>query len=249
MDAATFPQGALDDKSRFAVHSRLEIVATLRALVAQRAFVTLHARGEEDFIVTAVLAVNPEYDEVVLDYGVDHAVTERLLRAPGLEIVTQVDHIRVELAVDQAEAVMFEGALAFRIPLPSTMIRLQRREYYRIHIPLSRPVRCVVTPDPARPDATLALRIADLSCGGAGFADVPVALAPAVGHLFPDCRIVLPDIGTVTTDLRTVHVREESAHGKTTLRFGAQFLGLNDGERTLIQRYIHRIEREQRARQ
>ena len=249
MDAFAPAQPAAKSEAddRYQVRSRLEIVATLRAVLSRRALVTVHSGRE--FIVTAVLAVNPDFEEVIFDYGVDRAMTERLLQASQLEIVTQLDNIRIELAAARAEAVSFEGAPAFRIRLPEVMTRLQRREYYRIRIPLGRPLRCQVAPDPERTEHTVTLRVADLSCGGAALVDVPPSLAPVAGMVYRQCRIALPDLGTVTADLFVVHVHPDTTRAVPTVRFSGQFLGINDATRALIQRYINRIEREKRARQ
>src|SRR5262249_39847953 len=156
--------------------------------------------------------------------------------------ITQLDHIRIQFEADYAEAVSYEDAPAFRIRLPEAITRLQRREFYRIRIPLGRPLPFVITPDPEVPDKTVTMRVVDLSCGGVALADCPPSFDPTAGHVFKGCRMNLPDLGTVTTDLRVVHVHVDETKAVRTMRFSGQFRNLPDPMMNLIQRYINRVE-------
>src|SRR5206468_6010297 len=69
---------------RYQVHSRLEIVAILRSLIEHRSLVTVSFGGRDDFIVSALLAVNPDFEELIIDHGADPATNVRLLQAPRL---------------------------------------------------------------------------------------------------------------------------------------------------------------------
>lgn len=248
MAPETPPQVAVlsEHDDRYRVHGRLEILSLLRALEAQHALVTAH--GGDDFFVTALLDVGP--DRLVFDYGVDAARTERLLQQQALVFVTQLDHVRVQFTVGGLAPCSYEDSPAFTTPVPDALTRLQRREFYRLRIPRGRPLYCEFPLPHEKGDAPpkrLALPLYDLSCGGLSLVGWPDGHRPRCGLTVERATIVLPDLGTVVADLHVVHVQGTEGRGAGAGRFGCRFVTLRAGDATLIQRYINRIEREQRA--
>jgi c-di-GMP-binding flagellar brake protein YcgR len=239
----------LDDDERYLVHSRLEITAVLRSLIEHNALITIYFGDAGESIVTTLLAINPNFEELIFDYGADSSMNARLLQASRLSIVTQLDHIRIQFGASRAEATSFRHAPAFRIRFPNDLLRLQRREYYRVKAPLSQPVRCRVQLDPEREDSTVNIRIFDVSVGGIALVDYPPNLKPEPGTIYHNCHIDLREIGRVTTDIEIVHVMEKVSGNSVRMRLcGCRFVNMSNSMLTLIQRYINKIEREQKAR-
>jgi flagellar brake protein len=240
---------AADD--RYQVRGALEIAGILRRLIAHRANVTAHAGDHGAFFVTAILALHEDDDALICDYGVDAALTERLLRGPKLTLVTQLDHVRIQFSVDEATSIDYEGGPAFRIAVPDVVTRLQRREFYRLRIARGRPLYCEVKlpgiKDAAGTDKRVALPVYDVSCGGLALIGWPGELKPASGLELPDSWMDLPDLGRLAVDLRIVHVQGASGRGPGAGRFGCKFIRPSGATANLVQRYINRIEREQRA--
>jgi len=237
------PQGPVDavgDDDRFRIRSRMEIVGLLRAVSTHREIVTAQFGGGQDFVVSAVLAVHPESEELVLDYGADEAAMQRLLRAPRLRLSTQLDHVRLSFNAEGAEAVSFEGGRAFRVRMPDSLLRFQRRDAYRLKIPLGRPLMCHVPPPGG--GAPLAIKVRDISVAGIGLMDYPASLVLGMGTLLQGCRVNLPDLGPLTADIEVMHTTQGEAR-----RCGCRFRNLPLPMANLIQRYITRVEREQHA--
>ena len=132
------------DDGRFRVDSRVEIVYILRALMKSNALVTAYFNGGREFVVTAVLQVDGEHGSVILDSGSNRELNERLLHGREVSVVSSQDGIRVQFTTDRVTAVSFEGRLAFRLPLPDTIMKLQRREYYRLATPVVHPLKCEI---------------------------------------------------------------------------------------------------------
>ena len=237
------PQGPVDavgDDDKFRIRSRMEIVGLLRAVSKHREIVTVQFGGGQDFVVSAVLAVNPDYEELVLDYGADESAMQRLFRAPRLRLSTQLDHVRVSFNAEAAEVVSFEGGKAFRVRLPDSLLRFQRRDAYRLKIPLSRPLMChVPVPGSATP---LAVKVRDISVAGVGLTDYPATLVLGMGTVLAGCRINLPDLGPLIADIEVMHATQGEVR-----RCGCRFRNLPLPMANLIQRYITRVEREQHA--
>jgi c-di-GMP-binding flagellar brake protein YcgR len=236
------PEGAVDqvgDDDRYRIHARVEIVSLLRSVAAHREIVTVQFGGGQDFVVSAVLDVRPEFGDVVLDYGADEAAMQRLLRAPKLRVTTQLDHVRIHFQCAGCEAIGFDGGHAFRMALPESVLRLQRRDAYRLKVPLGRPLMCEV---PSEGDApSMALRVRDISVEGVGLAAYPKSCRVAGGMVWTGCRIRFPD-GLLTADIEVMHATEGEVR-----RCGCRFRRLPFPMANLIQRYITRVGREQHA--
>jgi c-di-GMP-binding flagellar brake protein YcgR len=225
------------------LRSPLEIQSILREIAGQHALLTLHFDGGTQFIVTALLAVLPEAGEILLDCGADDTATRRLLAARQLVAVTFLDHIKVQFAAGPARPADFEGAPAFRLPLPASLLRLQRRNFYRVKVPLSRPVACRV-PHPGRPDARLDLKVLDLSVGGLALLVSPHEFDREPGGTIDDCRIALPEQGDFTARLEVRNAELLADRGRHALkRLGCRFLDLPVQVAGRIQRYILQVER------
>lgn len=244
---ATISEG--DD--RYQIRGALEIGQILRGLIAHRALVTAHAGEHGAFFVTAVLEVDDDDGTLVCDYGVDAALTERLLSADRLTFVTQLDHVRVQFCVSGALAEHYEGGPAFRVAIPEVVTRLQRREHYRLKVPRGRPLYCQLAPpvdgDGLKPSKRISVPVYDISCGGVALTGWPSEFVPRPAMELPDTWIELPDLGRLVADLRVVHVQGTSRRGPNAGRFGCRFANTSHGATMLVQRYINRIEREQRA--
>lgn len=237
-----------DGDDRYQVRSRLEIVKILRGLIAHRALVTAHG-DHGAFFVTAVLEVDEDDGTIVCDYGVDAPATERLLASSTLTFVTQLDHVRVQFKAGSAAAFQYEGGPAFRVDIPEVVTRLQRREHYRLKVPRGRPLHCQLMPPGASPGTgtRVAIAVYDISCGGVALAGWQAGAEPAPALELPDTWIELPDLGRLVVDLRVVHVQRAGGRGSSPSRVGCRFSNASPGATMLVQRYINRIEREQRA--
>lgn len=232
---------------RYEVRSRLDIVSAMRALAKNRTLVTAHGRKTNDFIVTALLAVYANDGYLVFDFGADETATSRVLAAGDVRFITQLDHIRIQFAAPAAGTLDYDGAPAFLTRFPDAMMRLQRREFYRVQIPSTEPLSVVLTTDPDNPASAAALRAIDLGCGGILLRDVPATLDARVGTVYRQCGINLPNLGSISTDARVVRVmNDETRPGLRQVAF--EFVDLPVPAMMLLQRYINRVERERLAR-
>jgi len=61
-----------------------------------------------------------------------------------------------------------------------------------------------------------------------------------------DCYLDLPGIGPIAVSLRVVNVYDETQGDSDVRRFGCQFVELSPQARMMVQRYVNRVEAEQR---
>jgi c-di-GMP-binding flagellar brake protein YcgR len=233
----------------FEVGSRREIIALLRSIGEKNQLIRMLVRGESDVCVTSILEVDGEGGNVILDCSISPDQNRRILGARKLSFETTLDKIRIMFSGEQIEATTFEGSPAFKMPLPATLVRLQRREFYRMATPVSSPVLAMI-PQPAElGGGSKAFPLADISCGGIAILDNSLVLGDTIGKVYGDCRIELPEIGTITTGLQIRNSLDLTLlNNKTNRRLGCQFVDLPRASLNAVQRYITKLERERNAR-
>lgn len=237
------------DQSKYLIHSRMQIAAILGTLRKAGSMVTAYFGYDNDFILTSVVAVRPEQNEVVIEYGADNAANQRALHAGRITFVAAHERIKIQFATDSLRQVQFDGRNAFSMPLPAALLRLQRREYFRIATPLARPLKCLIAPQAAPVEAPAEVTIVDISCGGVAIIDSSELADNQPGVRFRGCRILLPEIGAVSADILVKSTFEVTLkNGVKHKHAGCEFVDMPERERAKIQRYINQLERERKDR-
>jgi c-di-GMP-binding flagellar brake protein YcgR len=235
------PAGA--DQSKYLIRSRLEIAAILDALRKAGSTVTAYFGGS-DFILTSIVAVKQEQNAVLVDYGADAAANRRALRAAKFTFVAAHQRIKIQFTAESLLHAHLDGRDVFSMALPEALLRLQRREYFRITTPLARPLVCIIAPKTAPAGVPAEVRIVDISCGGVAVIDSSVPAGIDSGLRLRRCRILLPGLGEVTADLVVRSTFELTLkNGARHKRAGCEFVDMRERDRALIQRFISRLER------
>jgi c-di-GMP-binding flagellar brake protein YcgR len=233
-------------KERCTLRSRPEIIAVLRSLQKQKSMVTVYFDQGREFILTTLLAVNPEFNELVLDLGADTRANKLLLQATHLAIEGLEGRIKVQFSAGRAESTVHNGHAAFRLPLPGALVRLQRRDAYRMPLPTAKPIKAYLQLSADRPGELIEARLVDISCGGIAMISTTDEVELEIGKVYPACSINLPGAGTVSAPLVITYVSDVALkNGTSQRRAGCRFLRLPGSMQSLIQRYINRAEREQ----
>jgi len=241
------PEPDSADIEHFQVYSRVEILSLLRTIRDQRALVTIHFSRGEDFLVTNLLSVNPEFEELVLDAGADPAQNMRMFASQGLTAVAFIDKVKVQFSTHRAEKTVHEGHDAIRIRLPDSLLRLQRRDAYRVPTPVARPVKCSVA-SPKAASARVEMIVVDISSTGIGVVVDPEQLAAQPGLLLRDFRLDMGEAGSVEGTLEVRHVSEAGRGSTRRHRLGCTFVRMPGTMTTLVQRYVTALERERLTR-
>ncbi len=235
---------------RYMLRSRAEVFAVLRGLYERVSQITVFFNEGRDMLITTLAAV--EDDHVVLDYGPSSEMNRKALDADKHFCVTTLDKVRVQFILHRFEKIEFGGRPAFRAAPPKELLRLQRREFYRLVTPILRPLRCQMTippPDPQAEPYRHTAQVFDISGGGVGIGAPPETVPFAIDLHCP-FRIELPEVGVVEGKLRVRNLFEiVLKSGARVRRAGCEFVNLPGPMLTLIQRYIIKVERERKARE
>lgn len=235
--------------SQFLLHTPNEIMFVLRALLEGGARITVYFNEGKDFLLTTLVAL--EEDAIVLDYGSSAEMNRRALQAEKFFCATQQERVRIQFILRGMRQVTVDGRPAFRAALPDSLLRLQRREFYRLTVPIARPLRCIVpyTREDGSP-AQIEVKVVDISGGGLAVMSPPEGIGFTAGAEFPNCRLELPEVGIVVATLQVRNIFEVTLrNGSTVKRSGCQFTDLPGPMLTLVQRYIIKVERERKAKE
>ncbi|MDP1557329.1 MAG: flagellar brake protein [Nitrosomonas sp.] len=237
-----------DRDEKFRIHNPIDILFILRGMMKSRTLITLYFDQNNSFILSSVLAVDPEIKQIIIDYGCDKKLNRKALDARNLTIMTAQAEVEIKFTCDSVKKVQFEGNDAFLVDLPESLVRLQRREFFRISIPKINPLKCIVPLSDSYDSDTAEVTISDISCGGIGILDDHSILHVDRETIFKDCKITLPEIGTITTTIQIKSTFEVTLrNGLMSKRVGCKFAELLPAKKlAMIQRYMAKLERMQR---
>lgn len=234
------------DLSDYEIYSRREIINILRHLGERNQLIQLQLKDGDGSTVTSIMAV--EESGIVIDRAPDAHVNQRIADSTQIAFETLLDNIRILFQVPGAQACQYQDRPAFLIPLPTTLIRLQRREFYRIRTPSAAPLLCTIRVPGDGGGRVIRLPLHNISGGGVALADEQKLLNPTIGFIYTDCRIALSAGVQIVTGLEIRNLREIAlTNGKTVRRVGCQFVNLSNSMLNTVQRYITGLEREQNA--
>ncbi len=230
--------------SDYYVHSKTEILSILREVQSSRETAALFYAGNQSML-TSVLKVVPAKEVLYLDCNINEDLNNKVASSPKVIFVSSARSIKVQFDVSKIERISFEDQPAFRIDIPKSLLRLQRREYYRIETPVNNPLICSIPQKEGHVDAV----VVNISAGGIG---VVMSYGEKLqqGEIFKDCKIVLPDIGEVTATIQIKSVWEVVMKNDLVKHMaGCEFIEMREQAKNLTQRYIMKAERDRRAAQ
>ncbi|MBU1366167.1 MAG: flagellar brake protein [Gammaproteobacteria bacterium] len=199
--------------------------------------------GGEDVMLTTLLDAQPAGDRLVLDCSGSADINRRFLESRHNVFAGRPGGIHVQFTTGQATEVNFEGSKAFAVPLPKHIVRLQRRDTFRIETPRGKPLQFFGRLAGGK---LLNCPAHDISVAGLGMTalSLPDGLAP--GDRLENCHFALPEDEHELFFSATVrHITPQV--GRTGLqqwRIGLHFENMPAVEENRIQRYIAKVERE-----
>jgi c-di-GMP-binding flagellar brake protein YcgR len=245
--AADVAPAELTDHNQYTVASRLEITQILTAIMRQSALITA-SPGGDNFFLTSIVSIDQENDALLLECGRQQQQNENVLKKQRLLCSTTLDKVKIQFVCEGIEIIDGSSELAFKMPLPRDLLRLQRREHFRMAIPMSTPLKCTISSldqENTQP-AKVELTMHDISCGGIAVITPPALFTPELGVQY-NCLIGLPG----STGVRALIQARNAfmitlANGKVTQRSGFAFVRPAESLLATIQRYIMNLERARR---
>jgi flagellar brake protein len=244
--------GAADhDKllAKFTVHSRTEILFLLRAIQKRKLLVNLDLSGSRQIIVTTVLGVNEVKNTVILDSASNDVLNQELISGPDkrTEFIAQLDGVTISFATGPVELCTYDKLPALRIALPKSLIRLQRREHFRVQLPIANPVKCILPSVSADNPEPITAHIVDIGGGGVAITDADGRLGTETRRILHNCKLLLSESNTITTTMEVRNSAQIRLHnGAFQTRLGCMFIDFPQDMVSRLQRFIMDIERARR---
>jgi c-di-GMP-binding flagellar brake protein YcgR len=223
------------------IETEVGVSAVLRSIATARSRANLYLGDGDTFLQTFILGVEPP--AFIFEKGTDPKTNERVLSTVEMTLVTTDRSVPVQFAVTKAALARVDGVEAFRAPLPQRLLRLQRRDFYRLpgHA-INSLVRCQVVPGD-EPAKIVRPAVFDLSCGGMAI-EIPTAVAVLPDGSRHTCTLDFPGLGSIDTPFYVCSSRKITLPGKVPgRRYGIEFLNLEVKGVALIQRFINDEER------
>lgn len=240
-----------DQFGQFILNNPLEILRNLQALTKQGGFVSVYFDRGENFFLSTVLAVDENRRSIVIDAPRQEEVLQQALQAGVATLCANLDRIKIQCHLQRLLPETWEERKALVSLLPEKMLRLQRREFFRIQTPLLNPLRCrLIRQHGDGRSEVFDFPLHDISGGGVCLiAPIEMAEKFSLGELFADCRLDIPGESVLSVNLRVRELAQLEMHdGQPQLRLGCEFFNLPGTRLSLIERYITRQERSSKAR-
>jgi flagellar brake protein len=225
------------EESKFLVKSAKEIQLILHAIAQKKLPAVIYFNDGQSFIKTVILTANE--NGLWLDVGPNEDDNTQLLCSSHITFVTMYQGAKVQFECLQLEMAIYASHPAFYSPLPQSMVRLQRRDYFRLPVPSDAQLKCLIPPITAKPVQPVEITIMDISVGGIALICREQSVTLEEGTTYPDCRIELPGLGTLVATIQVKNLFDvTSPGGIVTKHAGCEFVQLDGKMSMLLQRYV-----------
>lgn len=234
-----------EELEKFSTNHRREILFYLHQLIhdGERVSVVFN-EGSETFL-TVLLDIDEERDLLVFDWGGSEETNQKLLRSERNIFVCAPHGVRNQFITGAVRATAHQGRRAFATNLPDRYLRLQRREFFRLALPLTRRPLCALPQEKGKP---MLLPVIDISIGGIAL-ESPSAPPPfEVGQRIAEAMIEFKDGHLLRVELEVRNISPLQRGNKIVGRIGCRFVGLSHHDEHELQRFITDVQREERAR-
>lgn len=230
---------------RYRTRKRSEIVSNLIELGRAREPLTVLFEAGKQSFPTSVIGLVKDNSEVLIEPSNNPELNERFLAQEKGTVIGKPGGIKVRFLLEGVRAIKHEGEKVFAAPLPREHYRMQRRERFRIDIPISNPVK-VTIPLPNEREVTLS--VGNISSAGLRLDDEEIVLKCSLRDILSNCRIEIPDIAPFNVDLEVFNSYEKvKKNGKTVHYVGCEFKNMPADQEYDIQHYINSLQLAQRA--
>src|SRR5690242_3693798 len=125
------------EDSQFRLHSKREILSILNAIAKEEARAALYYDDGNDFVLTTVLKATEQ--GIWLDVGPIAVTNKRILGSDKIIFISSHRQVKVQFVASRIEHAVSGSKAAFQLGIPETLLRIQRREYFRLTTPASNP--------------------------------------------------------------------------------------------------------------
>lgn len=233
---------AQDEENDFILHDAREILAVLRDLVQQRNRVALYYDDDSSMVLTLLLAADET--GIWVDAAANPLDNRRIERSHRIVFVSTHNMAKVQWVSTETTQGLYQNSAAFFLPLPRKLLRLQRRDYFRLLNTEPDALKCHIRPYAAKKPLHHEVTVMDISIGGIALVCAQDSVELTPGSTYQDCEIELPDVGAVHTGIEVRNVFEVTTrNGEVKRRAGCVFVNPSPEATMMLQRYVAEAQR------
>lgn len=232
-----------DEENDYLVTNPKEIISILQTIAQRKSRVALYYNEGNSMVLTMVLAADE--NGVWVDASANPLDNRHIERSKRVIFVSTHNQAKVQFVAGDAMLGAYENAPAFSIALPRKLLRLQRRDFYRLVTPEIGALKCVIYPVPDNARLQQAVTVMDISIGGVALVCEESGVELQPGMIYEHCQIELPEVGTLETTIEVknnFHITDRN--GKTMRRAGCVFVKPDGKTTMLLQRYVARMQQQ-----
>lgn len=235
-----------DNLESFAITFRREIVFYLRQLINDGERINVIFDEGRETLLTVLLDVDEEANTVIFDWGGSEAANRKLLNASRVFFVANPQGVRNQFITTRVTETSYKKRPAFATTIPDKYVRLQRREFFRLHLPVTqrRPCTFKFGDDPK----VWEMLVVDIGLGGVGLECQAASLPMELGQTIKGAIIDLGKFGKLQVDLEIRFKGTTTRGNKELSRLGTHFVRLSNAQENELQRFVTFVQREERAR-
>ena len=230
------------EDNKFRVSSKPAIQSILGAVKQRNILVALHFGHNNDYILTSILAINPELQRIVVDFGEAEKLSKIALDTKEVTFVTSQEQSKIQFTCTGIKKIQFEGRNAFSIELPESILHIKKRQYYQITKPSSTKLKCIVPlPNEYHSNSTEII-VHDISCGGITLSEQDSLVNFECGEVYNNCQIDLPGVGTLNIAIRVKNTYKVTLdNGLICKHAGCEFINSPQEMLEMVRQYISKL--------
>ncbi len=229
----TFADG---EDREFLIDSRMEIQNILQTICKHNSRSAIYYDERKRFYLTMLLAADEQ--GIWIDPASNPRDNRNILASEEIVFVSTHNQTKVQFAARSPQLGSLQNSDALFLPLPQQLLRLQRRDCYRMSTWPQYPVKCIFKP------TAQVMPVVDISVSGLSLEYREKDVKLRAGNIYPDCEIDLPEVGRLTATLQVKNLFEVvSRTGRVNQRAGCEFV--KPGRETILplQRYVAQMQR------
>lgn len=222
------------------------IISNLSLLVKDKRLFSVHFGDQNESFITSIIELNPKDNSIIFDYSPKENLNQRLLNADKATFKTDFAGIKVSFNGITLKKTIHAGEPAFTMPIPESLFWMERREFYRVKVPLSSSSYCQLILKDRDP---INLELYDISIAGFSMLNVSKEISDLLRPKtqFAQSKLILSETGEgiVSFEIRAKNIINPDKLKKIQ-KIGCKFTQIHPAFETNIQRYMQQIEIESR---
>ena len=231
-----------DEENEYLISNPKEIVSILQNIAQRKSRVALYYNEGISMVLTMILAVDD--NGVWIDAASNPQDNRLIERSKRIIFVSTHNQAKVQFVAGDVVLGTYEDAPAFSLGLPRKLLRLQRRDYFRLVMDETGALNCIIRPV-ANQATQHEVTVMDISIGGVALVCEQTGVELHPGMVYEHCRIELPELGTVEAAIEVKNAFEiTDRNGKVKRRAGCVFVKPDGKTTMLLQRYVAQMQQQ-----